>query len=198
MLESLKSQKLVKNEELLKAFSKINREDFLPDYLKDMAYSDAPLPISETEVINQISTTLFFIDLLNPKTGQTVYEIGTGTGYSAALLSELVGKKGKVISFEIDKELYKKAKNNLKKYSNVELILGNGLKGYADSAPYDSIILFGALDETPHNLVSYLKVNGVIVYPHGKILQKLIRITRKEKGIKKEEFGEYRLSRLIK
>ncbi|MFA5743359.1 MAG: protein-L-isoaspartate O-methyltransferase [Candidatus Nanoarchaeia archaeon] len=198
LLDSLKDEKLIKHDEILRAFYKIKREEFLPDYLKELAYSDAPLPISTTETMNQVSTTLFFIDVLNPKEGQTIYEIGTGSGYSTAILSELVGKKGKIISFELDKEIYQKAKNNLKNYPNVTVILGNGLKGYPDNAPYDGIILFGALDEIPKKLVSQMKVNGVLVYPQGSILQTLTKITRKEKGIKKEEFGEYRLSRLIK
>lgn len=198
LLDSLKNEKLIKNDEILRVFNKIKREDFLPDYLKDLAYNDASLPISKTETMNQVSTTLFFIDVLNPKEGQTIYEIGSGSGYSTAILSELVGKKGKVISFELDKETYQKAKNNLKKYSNIELILGNGLKGHFKNAPYDGIILFGAIDEIPEKLISQMKVNGVLVYPHGTILQALTKITRKEKGIKKEEFGEYRLSRLIK
>ncbi|MFA5333179.1 MAG: protein-L-isoaspartate O-methyltransferase [Candidatus Nanoarchaeia archaeon] len=198
LLDSLKNEKLIKHDEILRAFAKIKREEFLPDYLQLLAYSDAPLPISKTETMNQVSTTLFFIDVLNPKEGQTIYEIGAGSGYSTAILSELVGKKGKVISFELDKELYQKAKTNLKNYSNVTLILGNGLKGYPDNAPYDGIILFGALDEIPHNLINQMKVKGVLVYPQGSILQTLTKITRKEKGIKKEEFGEYRLSRLIK
>jgi protein-L-isoaspartate(D-aspartate) O-methyltransferase len=198
LLYSLKNEKLIKNDRVLKAFAKVKREDFLPSYLKDLAYNDAPLPISKTEIMNQISTTLFFIDLLNPKEGQTIYEIGAGSGYSAAILSETVGKKGRVISFELDKELYKKAKISLKEYSNVKLILGNGLLGYPDYAPYDGIIFFGAIDEIPHNLISQMKVGGILVYPHGTILQALTKITRKERGIKKETFGEYRLSRLIK
>jgi protein-L-isoaspartate(D-aspartate) O-methyltransferase len=198
LLNSLKSEKLIKNDKILKIFEKIKREDFLPDYLKTLAYKDAPLPINQKETMNQISTTLFFIDLLNPKEGQKIYEIGTGTGYSTAIISELVGKKGKIISFELDKEIYQKAKKNLKKYSNVELLLGNGLKGYPDLAPYDGIIIFGAIDEIPHNLISQMKVKGVLVYPKGNILQTLTKITRKEKGIKKEEFGEYRLTRLVK
>jgi protein-L-isoaspartate(D-aspartate) O-methyltransferase len=198
LLYSLKSEKLIKNDRVLKAFAKVKREDFLPDYLKNLAYNDAPLPINKTQTMNQISTTLFFIDLLNPKEGQTIYEIGAGSGYSAAMLSEMVGKKGRVISFELDKEIYKKAKIRLKKYPNVKLMLGNGLKGCPDYAPYDRIILFGAIDEIPHNLISQMKVGGILVYPHGTILQTLTKITREERAIKKETFGEYRLSRLIK
>lgn len=197
ILSALLQDKLIKNKEVLKAFEKINRADFLPKYLKNLSYYDAPIPISESESMNSISTTLFFIDLLEPKSGQVIYEVGTGTGYSTALLSEIVGKNGKIISFEIDKELYNKAKNNLKKYKNINLILGNGLKGFPDYAPYDSIIIFGSLDEEPKNLLSYLKVGGKLIYPHGKILQKLVRITRLNKGVKKEEFGEYRLSKMI-
>jgi len=198
LFESLKNEKIIKNFLVLEAFNKVDREEFLPDYLKDLAYADAPLPISKTENINQVSTTLFFIDALNIKEGQTIYEVGSGTGYSTAILSILAGKKGKVVSFELDKELYAKAKKNLKKYSNVELILGNGLKGWPDKAPYDKIILFGATDEKPDALINQLKVNGAIVYPHGTILQTLTRITKLDKGFKKEELGEYRLSKLIK
>lgn len=189
---------MIKNAEILTAFKKVKRENFLPSYLKDLAYSDMPLPISETEVMNQVSTTLFFLDVLNPKSGDIIYEVGAGTGYSTALLSEIVGKSGKVVSFELDKELYKKAKENLKRYRNIELILGNGLRGWNTHAPYDGIILFGAFDETPLNLINQLKVKSAIVFPKGKMLQTLIKITRMEKGIKTEEFGEYRLSRLIK
>ncbi|MDD4353422.1 MAG: protein-L-isoaspartate O-methyltransferase [Candidatus Nanoarchaeia archaeon] len=198
LLDTLKDEKLIKNDEVLKAFKKIRREDFLPDYLKNLAYDDVSLPLNKNESMNQLSTTLFFIDILNPKEGNIIYEVGTGSGYSTAILSEIVGKKGKVISIELDKELYNKAKINLKNYSNVELILGNGLKGYSDKAPYDRIIIFGALDETPTNLINQMKVNGVLIYPKGIILQTLTKIIRKEKGIKKEQFGEFRLSKLIK
>ncbi|MDD2678294.1 MAG: protein-L-isoaspartate O-methyltransferase [Candidatus Nanoarchaeia archaeon] len=197
MLESLKNGNLIKNSNILKAFNKIKREDFLPDYLKDLAYADAPLPISKTESMNQISTTLFFIDALNLNSGHTVLEVGAGSGYSTAILSEIVGKTGNVVSFELDKELHEKAKKNLKKYSNVTLVLGNGLKGFPDKAPYDRAILFGALEKNPEAIMNQLKVGGVLVYPKGSILQSLVRIKKLQKGLKSESLGEYRLSKLI-
>lgn len=189
---------LIKNDSVLKAFYNIKREDFLPKYLKDLAYEDLPLPISEKESMNQISTTLIFIDAINAKKGDNIYLVGAGSGYSSAILSEIVGPKGKVLSFEIDKEIFEKAKKNLKKFKNVKVKLANGFIPDNSFAPYDGIIIFGAVEEAPKELINMLKVDSSIVFPKGMIIQSLMKITRKIKGLKSEKLGEYRLKRLIK
>lgn len=156
------------DERIYKAFKEIKREDFIPKELRKEAYRDAPLPIYENQTISQPSTIIEMLELLDVKEDSKILEIGTGSGYNAALLSKLTAKT--VYSIERIKKLAEFAKSNLKKakIKNVEVIYGDGSKGYAKEAPYDRIIATCAAKEIPNAWKEQLNEKGIIVAPVGR------------------------------
>ncbi len=182
------------DKKLIAAFKKIPREKFiLKEYKKD-AYSDIPLPILANQTISQPTTIMMMLKALNVKPGDKVLEIGAGSGYQAALLSCLVGKKGKVYTIEIIPELVKFAKNNLKKSNikNVKVILEDGSKGLPKYKPYNEIIITAASPEIPKHLIKQLKQDGILVVPVGPLYnQQMFKITKKKNEIKIENLGEF-------
>ncbi|MBI2042946.1 protein-L-isoaspartate O-methyltransferase [Candidatus Pacearchaeota archaeon] len=166
LLQSLKEKGFSK--EILKAFSKIKRENFIPKELKDRAYEDIPLPIGKGQTISQPYTIAMMLSLLDIKKGQKILEIGSGCGYVLALLSNIVGKNGKVFGIEIIKELAEKSKENLRNYKNIKVYNKNGRFGLKENAPFDRIIISAAAyDEIPKPLISQLKEKGILVAPLG-------------------------------
>ncbi|MEM0373614.1 MAG: protein-L-isoaspartate O-methyltransferase [Sulfolobaceae archaeon] len=153
--------------ELINAFLKVNREDFLPDRLKRYAYHpdyiDLPLQITEKYTTTALTLGLKMLDLLELKSGLKVLEIGTGTGYYTALIAEVVGEEN-VITIEKDPEMYEIAKRNLKKY-NIKLIFGDGSIGYKKEAPYDRAIIWAALPTFPCSIYDQLNNGGIIITP---------------------------------
>ncbi|MEK6842699.1 MAG: protein-L-isoaspartate O-methyltransferase [Nanoarchaeota archaeon] len=190
LLQSLKRKGFSK--EILKAFEKVKRENFVPENLKDRTYEDTALPIGKGQTISQPYTiaTMFF--MLNLRKGQKVLEIGSGCGYVLALISRIVGKKGKVFGIEIIPELTEKSKKNLKEYRNVKIYIGNGKLGLPKEKPFDRIIISAGYNEIPKPLVEQLKEKGIIVAPigniHGQSLVAFEKINGKLK-LKKEIQG---------
>lgn len=171
-------------EKVLDAFSKVKREDFLPKNVETMAYEDTALPIGHGQTISQPYTIAVMLSLLDLKKGQKVLEIGSGCGYVVALLSEIVGEKGKVFGLEVVKELAEKSKGNLADYGNKNIMIynKNGADGFQEKAPFDAILISAALRDIPEKLMEQLKVGGVIVAPKGsRFEQELIAIKRKSK-----------------
>ena len=167
--------KTITDKRVINAFKKIPRENFLPKTLKEYAYEDKPLPILKKQTISQPTTIMIMTQALEVKPGNKILEIGSGSGYQSALLSILVGKKGKILTLEIIPELVNFAKNNLKKFENVEVIQGDGSKGYKKQAPYDRIIITAACPEMPKPLINHLSKNGIIIAPVGtQYVQKMI------------------------
>ncbi len=177
------------------AFKKIMREDFVIDELKYRAYDDEALRIVAGQTISQPSTVLYMLDLLELRPGQKVLEIGAGSGYNAALMASMVGSKGSVYSIELLDEVYKFARKNIAnaKIKNVEIIKGDGSKGYNKEAPYDRIIITAACPEIPKMLVEQLKVDGVIVAPIGSLeYQRMVRLKKKDGMLERfESDNEY-------
>ncbi len=167
LLDLMKNDGVLKSPLVVRAFEKVARENFvLPEY-KKRAYDDIPLPIMVEQTISQPSTVAIMTELLDVRDGNKVFEVGTGSGYHAAILSEIVGKNGKVITTEIVPEVYAFGKKNLEKYMNVEVIFLDGSKGHEKKAPYDRIIIAAAAPETPEILKNQLKVGGKLVVPVG-------------------------------
>ncbi len=164
-LKSLKQERFSK--EILDAFSKVKREKFIPENMKHMAYDDNALPIGEGQTISQPYTIAKMLELLSLKKSQKVLEIGTGCGYVLALISEIVGNKGKVYGIEIIKSLAYKSKVNLSDYNNVEVYCANGSNGLPEKSPFDRIIISAALEEIPGKLIEQLREGGIIVAPIG-------------------------------
>lgn len=155
---------------IIEVFQKIDRRDFiLPEYA-GYAYSNVPLPIGNGQNISQPLIVAFMLELLTPQKGEKVLEIGFGSGWQTALLAELVGEEGRVITMEISPELKKIAEENLEKYGflekgTIKVILGDGLLGYADEAPFDKIIVSGKAERIFDDWKKQLKLGGRLVAP---------------------------------
>jgi protein-L-isoaspartate(D-aspartate) O-methyltransferase len=175
-------EKIITNKEILDAFRKVDRKKFIPSYLKEFAYHDIPLHISDGQTISQPTTVAIMTQALNPEKKDKVLEIGSGSGYQSAILSHL---SDKVFSIEYLKSLYLYAKKNLKSYKNVEVLHGDGSKGYKKKSPYDKIIVTAAAPKIPKALIKQLKIGGVVVNPVGEIRQDRVKVTKTRDKIKK-------------
>lgn len=182
-------EKGIINNDVLNALLEIPRHKFVPKKHQKEAYKDYPLPIGENQTISQPYTVAFMLEALEVGPGQKVLDIGTGSGYNAALLSKLVKEKGQVITLEIKEELIKKAKQNLKSYKNIKIIKGDGSQGYSKEAPYDRIISTAAAPNILKNWLKQLKKEGIIIAPVGSLTQVMTKVTKKKNQLKKEDLG---------
>lgn len=181
----------IKDKAVLSAIEKIPREDFVPDYLKSRAYEDVALSVGFGQTISQPYTVAFMLQALELKKADKVLEIGTASGWNAALISILIGQKGKVFTTEIIPELAKSAKLKLKKFKNIKVIAADGSIGLKEFDPFDKIIVAAACPKIPRELIDQLKENGILIAPVGpEHEQELIKIT-KSKTIKKEVLGNF-------
>ncbi|MEW6616044.1 MAG: protein-L-isoaspartate(D-aspartate) O-methyltransferase [Thermodesulfobacteriota bacterium] len=151
---------------VLAVMRKVPRHLFVDDSLKKMAYADRPLPIGEGQTISQPYIVALMTQILDVRHGQKVLEIGTGSGYQAAVLSELTDK---VYSIEIREELAEKAKSRLRDlgYKNVLVKFGDGYFGWEEHAPFDAIIVTCAANHIPPSLINQLKQGGKLLIPLG-------------------------------
>lgn len=174
----------VKDKLVLKAMRTVPRHRFVPASLVDRAYSDGPLPIGENQTISQPYIVALMTELLGLKGGEKVLEIGTGSGYQAAVLAEIVDQ---VYTIEIICSLAETAEKRLKQmgYNNVTVRCADGYQGWEEHAPFDGIIVTAAPDHIPQPLVDQLKVGAKLVIPVGDVFQELMVITKTETGIKK-------------
>lgn len=176
LLNSLKHQGFSK--QILNAFSKVKRENFIPQELKQSAYEDTALPIGEAQTISQPYTIAMMLSLLELKPKQKVLEVGSGCGYVLALISEIVESKGKVFGIEIIKELFENSKQNLKDYKNIKVYNKNGADGLEKKTPFSRILISAACKEIPKTLLSQLKEDGILVAPVGEYEQSLVAVKR--------------------
>lgn len=173
------------------AFKEINREDFIPQSLRAEAYQDMPLPLTRGKTISQPTTVMIMTYALELQKGEKVFEVGTGSGYQAAIIAKIVGPKGKVITTEVVPELVSFARQNLKKakIENVFVYEEDGSKGMPSEAPFDKIIITAACKEFPKPLVEQLKPNGIIVGPVGSgDEQEMVKGVKDKKGNLELEF----------
>jgi protein-L-isoaspartate(D-aspartate) O-methyltransferase len=198
--EMVKTQILsrgITNENILKAFLEVPREKFVPDKYKELACSDGPLPIGYGVTISQPYIVALMCQILDLDKESKVLDIGTGSGYQAAILSHLCKK---VVTIEIIKELYSIAKTRLANlgYDNVEVIYGDGSKGYKQEAPYDGIIIAAATEKIPDSWKKQLKLGGRIVYPETKNgTQQLVEVVKTEEGFERSYHGYVRFVPLV-
>ncbi len=158
---------------ITRAFKKIKREDFLLPEDKSKAKINAALPIGHGQTISQPATVAFMLELLQPKAGDKILDVGSGSGWTTALLAEIVGKRGKVYGIERILELKNFSEQNMSKYNFIKkgrviIIHGNGYAGLPEYAPFDKILVSAAAVKTPPQLLAQLKVKGKMVIPIGK------------------------------
>ena len=161
-----KDSRMINDDSVLKAFLEVPRELFVdPSYL-DQSYADHPLPIGSGQTISQPTTVLLMLQLLNVLPEQRILEIGTGSGYNAALLAELADM---VVTVERQEELAELACENLCRAGLEEVIVikGDGKQGYSKLAPYDRIIVTAAANHVPQSLKDQLAVGGLLIAPVG-------------------------------
>lgn len=179
----------VSNARVLAAMSKVPRHRFVPPAIGRVAYDDRPLPIGDGQTISQPYIVAVMTELLCPAPGDRVLEIGTGSGYQAAVLSLLVER---VISIERLPGVALQAERLLMAMGveNVMVVTGDGTLGYPDLGPYDGIIITAATPAVPAALIGQLAEGGRLVAPVGdRILQTLVRLTKQDGRIEREEFG---------
>lgn len=185
---------MIKDMKVIDAFKEVKRDSFMKPEHKEEAYGDYPLPIGEGQTISQPTTVMLMTEALELKEGHKVLEVGSGSGYQAAIISKIVGEKGKVVSTEIIPELAEFAKRNLENagIKNVEVINSDGSKGYKKEAPYDRILVAAASPRIPKALVSQLKENGIIIIPVGDLNeQTMIKGTKKNSRLIEENLGQF-------
>jgi len=172
----------ISHEATIAAMKRVERHKLVPLEQRQFAYQDRPLPIGYNQTISQPYIVAYMTEVLNPQKGQKVLEIGTGSGYQAAVLAEIVDE---VYTIEIVKELGIRAKNDLKKmgYTNIHFKIGDGYAGWEEHAPYDAIIVTAAPDHIPEKLIEQLKDGGRMIIPVGPAyLNQQLRLIEKRNG----------------
>lgn len=191
LVEHLISKGVLKNPSLINSFLVNDRKLFVPENLRDRAYQNIALPICGGQTISQPYTVAFMMELLEPKTGDQILDVGFGSGWTTAILANIVGAKGRIRAVEIVKEVYSFGKTNLEKfnYHNMELVLGS----WSDLQPqkYDCILVSAATSDIsiPQQLATLLKAGGRLVIPvknrSGQSIC-LIKKTKENKLFKKD------------
>jgi len=183
-----KDTKVLRISEVKRAFKKIDRVDFVLESYKEEAYEDYPLPIGFGQTISQPTTVVFMLELLNLKPNSKVLDVGSGSGYTTALLATIVSGSD-VLGLEIVPELAEMGKRNLAKYNfpNAKIECNDGRFFFTgNSQKFDRILVNAAAEEIPENLLEILKPEGIMVIP---IRHSLFQVHKKGNG--KVEFTEY-------
>ena len=181
----------IKDERVIRAMKKVPRHYFIPVKNRAYAYNDEPVPIGYEQTISQPYIVALMTECLGIKGNGKVLEIGTGSGYQAAILAEIAKE---VYTVEIIEPLGRLAKMRLDDigYKNIKVKIGDGYRGWKEYAPFDCIIVTAAPSEIPQTLIEQLKVGGKMVIPVGKWFQELILVEKLDKGIKKSTIAPVR------
>jgi protein-L-isoaspartate(D-aspartate) O-methyltransferase len=196
LIEKLR-EKGIENERVLDAFAHVYRHVFVDTAFEDQAYKDTALPIGMDQTISQPYTVARQTELLKVFPGDKVLEIGTGSGYQAAILCELGAK---VYTVERHRKLYEKAQDTLHELGySVQMKLGDGSMGWSAYGPYDAIVVTAGAPVLPDDLVDQLNVNGRLVVPVGNAKkQEMIRVTKaRENEFEEERYKDFKFVPLV-
>lgn len=193
MVKTQIEERGIVNPDILTAMKQVPRHLLVPESQKEYAYEDRPLPIGEGQTISQPYIVAFMTDLIAPKKYMKVLEIGTGSGYQAAVLAEIVKE---VYTIEIVAKLGIQAKKDLDKlrYSNIHTRIGDGYQGWPEQSPFDAIIVTAAAEKIPQPLIDQLQEGGKMVIPIGMAgqVQELMLLEKTKGQIKTTNLGAVR------
>lgn len=196
MVKSQIEARGIKDKNVLEAMRMIARHKFVSEDMKSFAYNDEPLPTGEGQTISQPYIVAYMTEMLHLKKEDRVLEVGTGSGYQAAILAEMARE---VYTIEIIESLSLKAQEVLKElgYTNIYFKIGDGSFGWREHAPYDAIIVTAAPENIPDALQEQLKISGRMIIPVGMTFQELILITREKRKLRKKRLLPVRFVPLI-
>lgn len=183
MVNRLSESGYIKTKKVRKAMEAVPREEFIPASNRPYAYLDQPLPIGEGQTISAPHMVAMICEILELEEGMKILEIGTGFGYNAAVVAQIVGKKGHVYSIERINSLAETAKDNFQRTGlgeNITVVVGDGTNGYPEEAPFDRIYGTASAPALPEPLRDQLKIGGIMLIPVGEqhYFQDLVYIKR--------------------
>ena len=185
LIDSLIQDGWLKTPRIIDAFRKIKRADFMPKEIKDLAELNEPLVIGYGQTISQPLTVAFMLEQLQPEEGDNILDIGSGSGWTSALLAEIVGSSGKITAIEIIPELKEFGEKNVAKYDFikkgiVQFICADGSNGYKEEAPFNRILASAAGKKIPKAWKEQLEIKGRLVLPVKNSIWVLIKKSKKE------------------
>jgi protein-L-isoaspartate(D-aspartate) O-methyltransferase len=200
LVEILIHDGYLKSPHIVSAFDEVARADFVPSEFESEADVDIPLPIGFGQTISQPTIVALMLELLDPQKGHRTLDVGSGSGWTSALLGHIVGEKGKVVALDFMPELCEMTRKNVDKFDLikagiVECLVGDGQHGYPECQPYDRILVSASLDEIPNALKKQLVIGGKMVIPVRNHLCYLER--RSDDEFYKEDFPGFTLAPLV-
>jgi protein-L-isoaspartate(D-aspartate) O-methyltransferase len=199
MVERQLRRRGITEPQILDAFRSVRREKFVSEEYAHLAYGDHPLPIEAKQTISQPYIVALMIQAAAIKPGDTVLEVGAGSGYAAAVISRIAEK---VIGIERQRDLVEIARERLQRlgYNNVEIVEGDGTRGRPEEAPFEAILVAASGSHVPQSLIGQLAAGGRLVMPLGGPgwAQKLVKLTMREDGsLRQSDLGSVRFVPLI-